>query len=124
MKVKELMKTVHTISSNISLSEAAKIMSSRDVDTIIFMDKKKILGIMTENDMMENFSKGKTVKDVMIDKVITIDANERVEDALEIMKKRKIKHLPVVDAGELVGIVCMEDIALHSEELEEDFLID
>jgi len=56
--------------------------------------------------------------------VVSISANENMENAAKIMSGKKIKRLPVVENGSLVGVVTATDIIANSESLNEDFLLD
>lgn len=121
MLVKELMRQPYVIEKDISLKEAARIMSAKNIGSLIFASKDKIKGIITERDMLKNFKKNSKVGSVMSKSVITAKPEDNVEDALEKMKQNKIKRLPVVEDDKLVGIVSLTDIAAHIEELEEAF---
>ncbi len=124
MRVKELMNIPFVIDKNISLSEAAKIMSSKRIGCLLFVSGDKIKGIVTERDLLKNFSKESKFFTIMKREVITIDSAEDVESVLEIFKENNIKRLPVTEKGKLVGIITLTDIAAHVEELEGDFFFD
>ena len=116
------MKKAFVIDKNIGLSEAAKIMSDKDISTLLFVSAEdKVEGILTERDLLRNFGKSKKVKEVMKDKIISIGPEEEVGRALEIMNQNKIRRLPVVEEGGLVGLMRMTDIAANSTDIEEDF---
>jgi CBS domain-containing protein len=121
MLVKELMRQPYVIEKDISLKEAARIMSSKNIGSLIFASKDKIKGIITERDMLKNFKKNVKVGSVMSKSVITAEPEDNVEDALEEMRQNKVKRLPVVEDDKLVGIVSLTDIAAHIDELEEAF---
>ena len=122
MQVKELMKRVYTIDKNIYLKEAAKIMSDKGYSCLIFISGNKMKGIITERDMLKNFGANRKISEVMTKKVITINENEDISKAMDVMKEKNIKKLPVVDSkNNLVGIITLTDIAKHSDELEEGF---
>jgi CBS domain-containing protein len=125
MLVKDLMKQPLVIEKDISLSEAAKIMSSKDIGSLVFLSNGKITGIVTERDLMRNFGKSEKVSHAMSKKVITVNAEETLDRAAEIMRDNEIKRLPVVDDKEkLVGIITQTDLANHFEALEEDFFFE
>ncbi len=125
MKVSEVMNKAFVIESRISIKEAAKIMSDKNVGSLIVIGKDKIIGIITEKDVMKNISKlGSRVSEVMSKNVITIGKNDTIENAAELMAEKKIKRLPVVDKGELIGIITATDVLAHCEDITEDFFFD
>jgi CBS domain-containing protein len=118
------MKTAHIIEKNLTLSQAAKIMSSNKISAIIYVSKGNIKGILTEKDLVRNFNKNKKIKEIMNPNVITITEEEDINKALELMRHNKIKKLPVVNKNTLSGIITLTDIAANAEELEEDFFFE
>lgn len=125
MKVSEVMNKAFVIDDNISLKVAAKLMSDKNVGSLIVMKKDKIIGLVTERDIMKNISNlGAKVSSVMSKNVITIGKGDTIEDAAELMAANKIKKLPVLEKEELVGIITATDIIAHSEDINEDFFFD
>jgi len=124
MLVKEIMKRPFVIDRDITLSEAAKLMGSKNIGCLIFVSGNRIKGIITERDLLKNFSRNEKVSKVMTKGVTTIDPNEGIEDAIEKMRQKKIKRLPVVENGKLVGIVTLTDIAANYEALEGSFFFE
>ncbi len=125
MKVKEIMNKAIVIEHDISVKDAARIMSARNIGSLIVLNKNKIAGIITERDVMKNVScLGKKISSVMNKNVVIVDHSESLENAALIMTERKIKRLPVVDNGKLVGMVTATDIVANSDLLNEDFLLD
>jgi len=129
MKIKEIMRPVRTIEKNSTVREAAKIMAKNRIGSLIVVEGKKIIGIMTERDILTKITaEGKSseriyVKDIMTAKVLTIAPDKFIDDAVHIMILNNIKKLPVVDGNELVGIVTSTDIVANSSEIGEYFLI-
>lgn len=125
MKLSEVMNKAFVIESKISVKEAAKIMSDKNVGSLIVMKGDKIDGIVTERDILKNVSGlGKRVSEVMSKNIITIGKSDTLEDAAELMAEKKIKRLPVVSKGELVGIITATDVLAHCEDITEDFFFD
>ncbi|MEM3405711.1 MAG: CBS domain-containing protein [Candidatus Pacearchaeota archaeon] len=125
MKVKEIMNKVIAIEHNISLREAAKIMSKKNIGSLVILKKDKIVGIITEKDIVDNASSlDKKVSSFIKDNIITVDANDSLENAACLMSKYKIKRLPVLENDKLVGIITATDLLAHSEEIETDFFFD
>lgn len=125
MKIKEIMNKAIAVDHDVSVKEAAKIMSDRGIGSLIVLKDNKIAGIITERDIMKNISSiGKKISSVMSRNVVTINHNESLDNAALIMTERKIKRLPVVDNDRLVGIITATDIIANSDVLNEDFFFD
>lgn len=128
MKVREVMKHVKTISSSSSIKDAAKKMNDSDIGSLIVVDGKKLVGILTERDILEKVTAlDKTasrvlVSAIMTPKVITTKPDDFIDDAVYLMIKNKIKKLPVVEEGELVGMITSTDIVANSDEIGQYYL--
>ena len=124
MKVSEIMNKAVAVESDASLRSAAKVMSDKNIGSLIVMKDDKIIGIITENDIVKNFSGNKSISQAMTKNVVTIDKNASIDEAAKIMKQNKIKRIPVVYNNELVGIVTATDLLANAEELNEEFFFD
>ncbi|MBX4212167.1 CBS domain-containing protein [Candidatus Pacearchaeota archaeon] len=121
MIVQEIMRKAFVVDKSTSLSEAAKVMSSKAIGSLIVMAKGKIEGIITERDLLKNFNKEGEISSIMSKEVITTSPKSSLESALELMRKNKIKRLPVVSKNELVGIITLTDLLAYAEEISDDF---
>lgn len=125
MKVSEIMHSPVSIEDNLSLKEAAKTMSEKKIGSLIIIRDKRIVGILTENDIITNIQHLETqVSKVMSKNVVTIDSQENISNAAIIMGKNKIKRLPVLKKDALVGIITATDLLANSEEIDEPFFFD
>ena len=117
MRVKEIMHHATKISFWSSVSEAARIMDERAIGSVLIEENGRVIGIMTERDILRKIvAKGKNpdkvkVKEIMNDPVITIDANEDILEASKIMDEKKIRRLIVVDNGKIVGKITANSIS-------------
>lgn len=105
-----------TISQNKTLRDAAKLMSKEHVGSLLVKEDDKIIGIMTEKDIVKkavaelgNPAK-KKVKDIMAEDLVTVNPQEDIFEALRIMRDYDFRHLPVMNDGTFVGLVTMKDI--------------
>jgi len=125
VKVSEVMNKAVVIEDNTNLKDAAKIMSDRAMGSLIILKKDKIVGIVTERDIMKNVNKlGTNVSEIMSKNVIRVEDSETLDNAAIIMGSHKIKRLPVMHKDKLVGIITATDILANSEALNESFLLE
>ncbi len=125
VKVSQVMSKAVIIDGNTVLKEAAKIISKNNRGVLVVVKNNKIVGILTEKDILRNISNlNRKVKQVMNKKVISVSDNDDVKAAGELMAQYKIKRLPVVKNGRLVGAINFTDVIGHSEFGEsDDFLL-
>lgn len=117
-----MMKRPYVVDKDISLMDAAKIMSSKGIGSLLFVNKGQAKGIITETDLLRNFGKNKKISQIMSKDIITISGEASLDDALKLMKENKIKRLPVIDDKKrLSGIISMTDIAANIDKVDGDF---
>jgi CBS domain-containing protein len=117
MLVRHVMnRSVVTAKLNTTLKEAAAVMSKLNIGSLIILGNEgEISGIITSTDILKAIASGKDVETTLVEEVmskpvITIEPDKSVEDAVNIMLEHKIKKLPVVEEGKLVGIITASDI--------------
>ena len=123
MFVKDVMITdVKTIEKGSTVKDAAQKMTEFRIGSLIVVDPNgKMVGIITERDILLVVSSGKNV-DTLIDDVMTkqvyyVKPEDDVRDAADIMIKNKVKKLPVISGSALVGIITMTDIGAAEPKL-------
>ena len=124
-EISKIMNKAFIVDDNVTLKSAAKMMSDKNIGSLLIVKDGQIKGIITERDILKNISKlNLKVSLVMSKKVITIEAEEKIEEAIGVMSENKIKRLPVMQDGKLAGIITATDIIAHAKEInEEEFLI-
>ena len=105
------------VSPDTNLKKCAKTMIKKRVGSLIIKEGDKLKGILTEKDVVwAVVKKGKKglqdikAKDLMKRKVVTIKPSTYVEDALQRMRKKKVRRLPVVENKKVIGMLTMNDI--------------
>ncbi len=117
MRVKEIMHNVTKVSSDTNISEAAGIMDKKVIGSVLVEENNKVIGIMTERDILRKIvAKGRnpdelTVKDIMSQPIITSDANEDIAEASRKISQHKIRRLIITENNKIVGIVTANSIA-------------
>jgi CBS domain-containing protein len=121
MKCKEIMRAkVEFIDEDENIVYAAKVMSEKGLGCVIVTKDKEIAGIVTERDILKNavgVCKDIKLKKIMSKEVFTIDGEAYVEDAIDLMKEKKIKKLPVVEGDKIVGMITATDLIAFEDRL-------
>lgn len=100
----------------ITVKEAAQIMSKFRIGSLIILENEKIIGIVTERDVLRKVvatgldPSTTRIKEIMTKDVITIEADKSIDDACSLMVENNIKRLPVMDGKKLVGIITVTDL--------------
>ncbi|MBC7080849.1 MAG: CBS domain-containing protein [Thermoplasmatales archaeon] len=108
------------IKGDATVLEASKEMKAEKVGSVVVVKNGKPVGILTESDILKKIvAEGKDasktkVKDVMSSPLISISPNEKVEKALKLFGENRIRRLPVVENGKLVGMITERDIVQFS----------
>jgi len=107
---------VWKISKDATVLEALQLMAEKQVGSVLIMDRNEVAGIFTERDFARKVGlveiKPSTIKvgEVMTSKLITISPNNSVNECMELMTEKHIRHLPVLDKDHLVGMVSIGDV--------------
>jgi CBS domain-containing protein len=111
---KDIMTTrVVTVKPSTPIADAARLLVRRKISGVPVVDEKdktKVVGILTEADLLAAPAGAKTVAEVMRKRVISVAPDTSVDDIAATLVKRKIKRMPVLDGGKLVGIVSRIDV--------------
>jgi CBS domain-containing protein len=122
MKVRDIMTTdVATATPDTTLEDVATMMRDEDTGAIPVLDEAELVGIITDRDIVIRcIAEGKdpvetTVEDVLTEGLETIEPDADVSHAHDLMSRRQVRRLPVVEEGEFIGIVSIGDIAVKSD---------
>ncbi len=113
--LKQKGRQVWTIAASANIRQALILMAEKDVGALIVMKKGRLCGIFSERDFTRVMAKENQfpldtpVSKIMTADVLTVAPNESVENCLQLMTDHHFRHLPVMDNGELVGIVSIGD---------------
>jgi signal-transduction protein with cAMP-binding, CBS, and nucleotidyltransferase domain len=115
--VKDIMKLIVNINPTCTVLQAANLMKETDRGSLLVLDGKITAGIITERDLVlrviaKNLPHTTPVSRVMSSPLVTINADTTPREAARIMSERKIRRLPVVEAGAVAGVVLASDV-LH-----------
>jgi len=107
---------VHFIHPGASVFDALRLMAEHVVGSLVVLEDDKLIGIIDERHYArEIVLKGKTsqetlVRDIMSTKVICTRPDQSVQECMAVMTARAVRHLPVLEHGQLVGIVSIGDM--------------
>jgi len=108
---------IYTISKDQSVMQALILMSEKNIGAIIIVDNNDFpIGIFSERDYARKIIlKGKSSKDTLLDEVmtkelITVTRDYKIDQCMEIMNEKRIRHLPVLENKKIVGIISIGDV--------------
>ena len=130
--IRDLMtKNPRSLESGSTVVEAARLMRDENVGIIPVVEGEKLVGTVTDRDIaMRVVAEGKspesmTVGEIASRKLVTIDPQQDLDEALRLMAKHQVRRLPVVEEdGKLVGIVAQADIARNASDAQTGDLVE
>ena len=132
--VREIVKTkahqnIWTITPQDSVFDAISLMALHNIGALLVLDSDRIVGLVSERDYARKVilegrsSKSTKVNDIMSTRVLFIGPDETAEQCMALMTEKRIRHLPVLENDELVGLISMGDIVKAIID-DKSFLID
>ncbi len=123
VKVKNILRNrggskLHAVSPNISVYEAIKVMGEHNIGSVLVMDGETLAGILTERDyarkvvLHDKSSKDTMVSEIMTpaERLIAVTEESTIEECMQKMSGRKIRHLPVLRDGVPVTVISIGDV--------------
>lgn len=108
---------IYTIAANETVLQALKVMSEANTGAVLVTDNEKIVGIFTERDYARQGEvKGRTARetivgDVMTKQMVMVKPETTLQEAVELLRKYRVRHLPVLDNEKVVGMVSIRGLA-------------
>ena len=105
-----------TISPEATVFDAIQMMADRNVGALLVTEGDKLIGILSERDYTRKVilrgkaSKQTAVREILSDHVFTVHPGSTVEECMRSMTEHRIRHLPVLDGGKIVGVVSIGDL--------------
>jgi CBS domain-containing protein len=108
--------SIYTVPADASVFEALRIMAERNIGAVLVTDGDELAGILSERDYARKvILKGRSsretrVREIMTSDVICIDPSWTAEQCMALMTEKRIRHLPAVENGRLIGVVSIGDV--------------
>ena len=120
---------VYDVSPDTSVYDALELLEDKNVGALLVLENKSLIGVFTERDYARKVvlkgrsSKETLVRDIMSDRPVVVNLHTTIEQCMELMTDKFIRHLPVVDNGALIGIISIGDVVKYIIE-EKDYIIE
>jgi len=107
---------VHSIAPDAPVIDALRLMAERHIGAVVVCQERQLAGILSERDyarkvaLQGRSSSDTPVRDIMTADVLTVTPATTVPQCMQIMTDHRIRHLPVIEAGDVVGIVSIGDL--------------
>lgn len=107
---------VHSVVPDARVFDALKLMAERNVGALVVLEGARLAGIFSERDyarkviLLGKSSHDIPVREIMTAKVITVHPGQTVEECMELMTEKRIRHLPVLEGERLVGMLSIGDL--------------
>lgn len=108
--------TTHTIRPDAPVLDALRLMAEHGIGAVLVMDGPALVGILSERDYARKVvlhgrtSADTPVRDIMSADVVVTTSNDSVDRCMQLMTDRRIRHLPVLDNGDVVGVISIGDL--------------
>ncbi len=107
---------VFSVVSTDTVYRALEVMAEKNVGSVLVIDDGTLVGILSERDysrkiiLLDRGSRETAVAEIMTSTLITVGLETTVTDAMELMTEERVRHLPVLEDGELVGLISIGDV--------------
>ena len=111
---------VSFVSPDTMVRDALKIMAEKNIGAIVVMNNTKLVGIFSERDyartivLRDKSSKSTAMSEIMTSEdLVTVKPSTSIDDCMVLMTERRIRHLPVVENEQLLGVISIGDLVKH-----------
>lgn len=118
-----------SVKPDATVFQALQLMAEKDIGAVLVMEMDDIVGIFSERDYARRIvlqgrtSAGTQVREIMTSKVCYVQPSHTIEQCMALMTEKRIRHLPVLDEGRVIGLVSIGDLVRATIE-EQRFVID
>ena len=107
---------VYTISPDSTVYEALSLMAEKNVGALVILEGETLVGLISERDyarkivLQGRLSKDTPVSEIMTREPVTVTLDHDLEQCMELMTNERVRHLPVVEQGRMIGIISIGDV--------------
>lgn len=120
---------IYSIEPDASVYDAMKLMADKEIGSLVVMEGTKLVGLISERDyarkviLMGRSSKSTQVREIMTTRVVYAQPEQNIEECMALVTEKRVRHLPVIDEGRLVGVISIGDL-VKSIISEQKFIIE
>ena len=123
---------IYTVKPSLTVYDAIRVMGEHNIGAVLVMEEERLLGILTERDYARKVVlKGKFSANTFVHEIMTphpgltvVEPGTSIEDCMKIMTEKKIRHLPVMQNDQLLGLISIGDVVFmyisHQQDIIED----
>ena len=121
--------TIHAIRPDVPVFEAVRLMAEHNIGALLVMEGERVVGMVSERDyarkvvLMARSSRETMVRAIMSSPVMHVRPDQTDEECMALMTAKRVRHLPVMDGGKLVGLISIGDL-VKSIVSEQEFIIE
>lgn len=121
--------TVYTVGPDSTVYDALELLEEQNLGSLVVTDQGKLIGVFTERDYARKVvlkgraSKETYIREIMSDRPVVVNLHSTIEECMQLMTEKHIRHLPVMDGSELVGVISIGDVVKYIIE-EKDYVIE
>jgi CBS domain-containing protein len=121
--------TVYTMEPTATAHEAVRLMADKNIGALVVVERDKVVGIVSERDyarkivLMARSSKDTLLGDIMSSPVMYVHPDQTSEECMALMTENRLRHLPVMDGGRLIGLISIGDL-VKATISEQQFIIE
>ena len=120
---------VWSVGPETTVYDALRLMAEKNIGAVLLLDGEQLVGIFSERDYARQVvlkgksSKETPVREVMTSPVVFVRPEQTIEECMALMTDKRIRHLPVIDEGRLVGLISIGDV-VKAQIADRDFMIE
>jgi CBS domain-containing protein len=110
---------IFSVEPGVTVYKAIQIMCEKNIGGLLITDNNKLVGLFTERDYARKLilkgksSKDTTIREIMAENPVTVSMDNSIEDCMQLMVDKHVRHLPVVDDGKVTGMISIGDVVRH-----------
>lgn len=121
--------TVYTVGPDSTVYDALELLEEQNLGSLVVTDQEKLIGVFTERDYARKVvlkgraSKETYIREIMSDRPVVVNQHTTIEECMQLMTEKHIRHLPVMEGSALVGVISIGDVVKYIIE-EKDYVIE